>query len=451
MKKQSIPFVIVTLIISILLSSCAAGSAMNGGASVAPDADGVGGYGGGFSGAPESGYDGGYGGATDSYAPSDPGDGADDGVADSTDKSESNIIESTAGLITASAWDDNFYYSEWLALFAQSDDGSAGRLSAFLHSDRSWGFDTRTRVKLTVKNGDSPVAGARVSVDGKDGQLGCSAITDARGIAYLFPDESGNITVTLGDTTATASFDAQSRDLTVELSAASKKRDVIELMFVIDATGSMGDEISYLKNEIADVVGRISDGNDTTVYLSFLFYRDHCDSVVFDYVDFANVSTPSGLEAQRTELSKRYATGGGDYAEAAEEALLLAAGKQWSSETTTKIIFQLLDAPPHNTDENKSTMQNAVAGLASQGIRFCPVLCSGADTLTEYVMREAAVYTGGTFVYVTDHSGIGGSHHDPDIPNATVEALNSLMVRLVRGYHSGVFEDPVDWRADQNK
>ena len=96
-------------------------------------------------------------------------------------------------------------------------------------------------------------------------------------------------------------------------------------------------------------------------------------------------------------------------------------------------------------------MQSAVASLASQGIRFCPVLCSGADILTEYVMREAAVYTGGTFVYVTDHSGIGGSHHDPDIPNATVEALNSLMVRLVRGYHSGVFDDPVDWRADRNK
>ena len=436
------------LIISLCLASCGAGRGMNnsfiGGDSYAPDADD-------YAAAPESGYDGGYGGATDSYAPSEPGDVADTGV--STDKLESDIIQSTAGLITASAWDDNFYYSEWLALFAQESDGSAGRLSAFMHSDRSWGFNTQTRVKLTVKNGDNPVAGARVSVDGKDGTLGHYAITDARGVAYLFPGESGSITVTIGDSsaTATASFDAQNRDLTVELSAASAKRDVIELMFVIDATGSMGDEISYLKNEIADVIGRISDGGDTEIYLSFLFYRDHCDSVVFDYVDFVNVSTPAGLDEQRNALAKRYATGGGDYAEAAEEALLLAAGQQWSAEATTKIIFQILDAPPHSADENKATMQSAVASLASQGIRFCPVLCSGADILTEYVMREAAVYTGGTFVYVTDHSGIGGSHHDPDIPNATVEALNSLMVRLVRGYHSGVFDDPVDWRADRNK
>lgn len=449
MKKRSILFTVVMLIISICLTSCAAGVGKNnaplGGADFAPEADG------GFSGAPDADYGGGYGDAEEAYPPTEPGDVADEG--DTADKTDDKPVQSTAGLITASAWDDNFYYSEWLALFAQSDDGSAGRLSDFMHSDRSWGMNTHTRVKLTVKNGDKPVAGARVTVDGKDGQLGHSAITDAGGVAYLFPGESGSVTVTLADSSATAkaSFDSESRDLTVELAAESGKRDVIELMFVIDATGSMGDEISYLKNEIADVIGRISDGNDTTVYLSFLFYRDHCDSVVFDYVDFVNVSTPSGLEAQRLSLSKRYATGGGDYAEAADEALLLAAGKQWSAEATTKIIFQLLDAPPHSTDENKATMRSAVASLASQGIRFCPVLCSGADTLTEYVMREAAVYTGGRFVFVTDHSGIGGSHHDPDIPNATVEALNSLMVRLVRGYHSGVFDDPVDWRADQNK
>lgn len=63
-------------------------------------------------------------------------------------------------------------------------------------------------------------------------------------------------------------------------------------------------------------------------------------------------------------------------------------------------------------------------------------------------MREAAIYTGGTFIFITDDSGIGGSHHDPELPNATVELLNSLMVRLANGYHTGVFTEPVYWKDD---
>jgi hypothetical protein len=65
-------------------------------------------------------------------------------------------------------------------------------------------------------------------------------------------------------------------------------------------------------------------------------------------------------------------------------------------------------------------------------------------------MREAAIYTGGTFIFVTDDSGIGGAHHDPGLPNVTVELLNSLMVRLVKGYHTGDFEDPIYWKQDPN-
>ena len=121
---------------------------------------------------------------------------------------------------------------------------------------------------------------------------------------------------------------------------------------------------------------------------------------------------------------------------------------QWSSGETTKLIFHILDAPPHSKEENKTKFNKAVKDAAAKGIRICPIICSGTDSLTEYLMREAAVMTAGTFVFITDDSGIGGAHHDPDIPSATVEALNSLMVRLINGYHSGEFADPVDWRQE---
>jgi len=93
---------------------------------------------------------------------------------------------------------------------------------------------------------------------------------------------------------------------------------------------------------------------------------------------------------------------------------------------------------------------SATEKAAEKGIRICPIICSGAAEVTEYTMREAAIYTGGTFIFVTDDSGIGGSHHDPELPNVTVELLNSLMVRLVNGYHTGSFEPAVFWKEDPN-
>ena len=115
-----------------------------------------------------------------------------------------------------------------------------------------------------------------------------------------------------------------------------------------------------------------------------------------------------------------------------------------------KIIFHLLDAPAHEGEKYATKLVNATKTAAEKGIRLCPIICSGAAESTEYTMREAAIYTGGTFIFVTDDSGIGNSHHDPDLPNVTVELLNSLMVRLVNGYHTGDFEDPIYWKQDPN-
>ena len=93
---------------------------------------------------------------------------------------------------------------------------------------------------------------------------------------------------------------------------------------------------------------------------------------------------------------------------------------------------------------------NATKIAAEKGIRICPIICSGAAEEAEYTMREAAIYTGGTFIFVTDDSGIGGSHHDPGLPNATVELLNSMLVRLTKGYHTGIFEPAIYWKEDPN-
>jgi hypothetical protein len=339
-------------------------------------------------------------------------------------------------------------------LFAQgAETGAQGKFYGYTSTGKNWGFTSLNRVKVTVKDGENAVAGAKVVAKDDNGNVTFRAVADANGVAYLFPDEgTGALEITSGEGSVLSQFTAESRDITVDLSMHAEKQNVVDLMFVVDVTGSMGDELSYLNTEIADVVNRVAlADSETQINLALLFYRDTADERLFQYYDFEDVTTEEGLSKQQLALSKERASGGGDYPEAVDLALQEAVNKQWNTSATTKIIFHVLDAPPHSGSSYQNTYFSAVETAAEKGIRFCPVLCSGADTLTEYLMRQTAIYTGGTFVFITDDSGIGNAHHDPNLPNVTVEALNSLMVRLINGYHSGSFADPIDWRQDTQK
>ena len=356
--------------------------------------------------------------------------------------------ENQAGLITASAWNDNQYYSAWKDLFSQGQtEEENGKFSSYYESNR-WGFDTLNRVVVTVKNGESVIAGATVSYFDEN-QKEYAAVTNAQGKAYLFPPvEEGSIKVTVGTTEKTAAFSKDERDLAVDIGTEYAKASIIKLMLVVDVTGSMGDELNYLKTELADVINRVATENQgVRIDLAMLFYRDDEDEEKFSYADFVNVTDANGLQLQQAKLKEQSASGGGDIPEAVDEALELAIGKDWGEENSTKIIFHVLDAPPHSGSVYQTRFTQAVENASKKGIRLCPVLCSGANELCEYLVRNEAVYTGGTFIFVTDHSGIGNPHYDPDLPNAVVEKLNDLMVRLINGYYTGTFADPVPWNA----
>ena len=353
-----------------------------------------------------------------------------------------------AGQITAKAWNDNEHYEQFLKLFAdKTDNDPEGKFHYY--NTYTWHYDVSKRVKVTVTEGDKAVVGAEVTCFDAD-QNKCIVKTDVSGVAYIFPQtDAGSVTVKSGEGTASDTFTAEKREITFDLAESRAQANVIKLMFVIDATGSMGDEMRYIEAELADVVHRVaSQAEQVRIDLAILFYRDDGDQEKFAYHNFKTVTEEAGLNAQVTVLSRQRAEGGGDLPEAVDEALVLAAGKDWGEENSTKLMFLVLDAPPHNTDEDRVNIKNAVTAAAAKGIRICPVLCSGADDLCEYVTRMSALVTGGTSVFVTDDSGIGGAHLDPDLPEATVERLNDLMVRLIVGYHTGDFGTPVAWNAD---
>jgi hypothetical protein len=99
-----------------------------------------------------------------------------------------------------------------------------------------------------------------------------------------------------------------------------------------------------------------------------------------------------------------------------------------------KILFLILDAPPHHTPESIRRLGKSVQAAAKKGIKIIPITASGIDKETEFLMRSFAIHTNGTYVFITDHSGIGNEHLEPTVGEYEVEYLNNLMVRLIIKY-----------------
>ena len=213
----------------------------------------------------------------------------------------------------------------------------------------------------------------------------------------------------------------------VQVPVSCNQTNKLDIAFVVDATGSMGDEIAYLKAELDDVVKRMQD-TLTGVDFRFgsVFYRDSGEEYLVREQAFSSKATDV-----LSFINKQQAGGGGDYPEAVDDALEAALSMDWSAQADARLLFLLLDAPPHDDPTVKAKLEKSIRLAAAKGIRIIPVVCSGIDKSTEYLLRSVALATNGTYVFLTDHSGIGGRHLEPSTDTYEVELFNDLLLRLV--------------------
>ena len=76
-------------------------------------------------------------------------------------------------------------------------------------------------------------------------------------------------------------------------------------------------------------------------------------------------------------------------------------------------------------------MHQLILKAAAQGIRIIPIAASGIDKSTEYLMRAMALATNGTYLFLTDDSGVGNPHSKPTTDKYEVELLNSLLIKVI--------------------
>ena len=162
----------------------------------------------------------------------------------------------------------------------------------------------------------------------------------------------------------------------------------IEVVFVLDTTGSMGGLIEGAKQKIWSIANAIATAEPTPeIKIGLVGYRDRGDS----YITVRTAMT-SDLDAIFSDLMNYEANGGGDGPESVNQALneaVTAFG--WSDkEDALKLIYLVGDAPPHMDYENDVRYHDSCATAAAAGIIINTIQCGntgGTDVIWQEIAR----------------------------------------------------------------
>ena len=377
---------------------------------------------------------------TDSLAPRTGSDVSDDGIAepipddipiepDPDPEIEEPVSRPEAGILTAGEWRD---HENW-GFFSNLVKSETIRFPSF-------GLDPCHRVSVDLTDAaGAPLPNAQVTLLDKDGKELWKSVTDKNGKAYLFEMNGAHATsvkAAAGGAETSADIPASTdgtqggaaactdRAVTVKLDAAASANKKTQIMFIVDTTGSMSDEMLYLQSDFTAIADEVGDAD--TQY-SALFYKDEGDTYVTRGKGFT-----SDTDAIKKQLNAETADGGGDEPEAVAEAFTEAFVSENWQDDAVKVAFLIYDAPPH--DGKEAELETAIKAASEKGIHLVPVVSSNGSRETELFGRACAILTNGSYVFLTDHSGVGGSHLEPIIGDYKVEKLHDIIVRVIQEY-----------------
>lgn len=323
-------------------------------------------------------------------------------------------VRPTPGVpLRAGSTDDNAEFEAFLEFLGTWTDkpGVADQADWLDVSDR--------RMVRVVDEQGRPVPGVRVSIvdDVKD-KVVWSGTTYGDGRVPFYPQVLGRgatealpatfvpengwlVEVRTGDRGVLTRWDGQGYDLEIPFEHAPVDRDAIQLdvCFVIDTTGSMGDEIERIKSTLGAVTDRLQ-ALDVEFDLRYgaVLYRDISD----DYVTKSHPFT-GDIDAFAAALQQIRAMGGGDGPESLNQGLAEAVGRLSWREGAAKVCFLIADAPPHMDYDGDVPYGTSLLAAVGKGIRIHSVAASGLDNyggLGSVVFRQIAQFTRGRFIFI---------------------------------------------------
>lgn len=296
-----------------------------------------------------------------------------------------------AANVHAGEWDDNANYRDYVRWLRETPRGIAR-------------LDVSGRQFVVVEDSaGKPVPNCTITITG--GKHTASLVTTASGRALLFPHALGLDGPTLaavaacGQATAQAAIRTDELDGVAELRLPTERelpaRRTVDLAFVLDTTGSMGEEIEAVKSTVRTVAAKLG-SEQTDVRIGLVEYKDRGDPEVTHTYPFS-----SDLRAFSRSVAGISAGGGGDLPEDMQAGLAAALDKlQWRSDATARMIVVIADAPPHLDYQDERDYADAALRAAARGIKMFTVSASGMDDTGQIVMRQMAQFTGASNLFV---------------------------------------------------
>jgi hypothetical protein len=185
---------------------------------------------------------------------------------------------------------------------------------------------------------------------------------------------------------------------------AKTNQRVLEMVFVLDTTGSMGGLLEGAKGRIWGIVnGVMQSPAHPAVRIGLVAYRDRGDAYVTRVLPLT-----SDLDQVYSTLMDYQAEGGGDEPEDVRRALADGVGRAgWSQPAAniTQILFLVGDAPPHNDYQDEPDTVTTTAAAVSKGMIVNTIQCGELDG-TKQVWQAIARRGEGEYFAIAQDGGV---------------------------------------------
>lgn len=184
---------------------------------------------------------------------------------------------------------------------------------------------------------------------------------------------------------------------------AAPERPIVEVVFVLDTTGSMGGLLEGAKQRVWAIANEIAKGKPAPlVRMGLVAYRDKGDAYVTRVFELS-----SNLDNTYKELSSLRADGGGDGPEHVIAGLSDAVDKiAWSKDSKTfKVIYLVGDAAPHEDYPEAPRLAAVLEKAVRKGLLINALQC-GSDAMTTAAFSRIARLGEGRFMPVAQDGGV---------------------------------------------
>jgi Mg-chelatase subunit ChlD len=187
----------------------------------------------------------------------------------------------------------------------------------------------------------------------------------------------------------------------LRVAASMRQRPKMEVVFVLDTTGSMGGVIQAAKENIWSIASSMAQAKPTPeLSIGLVAFRDRGDDYVTRVIDLS-----TDLDSVYAQLMDFQAAGGGDHPEAVNQALHEAVHRiGWSEQQNAyRSIFLVGDAPPKIYQDEMQYPEIVKAAMA-RGIVINSVQ-AGDDASTREHWSRIAQIAGGAYFQVAQSGG----------------------------------------------